>query len=62
MKRIFAVLFLVIFLVSFGAGYFMSVNSAGACNCAPCGKFNCPSPCFCQRIGPCACLTCVCNE
>lgn len=61
MKRSIAVILLVAFLVSFGAGYLMSIDTAGACKCT--GRcVNCQPPCFCDRVGPCQCLTCVCYE
>ena len=63
MKKLVTILLLAIFMVAFGVGYLVSVDTAGACKCSGrCSPLTCQAPCVCQRVGPCACLQCVCFE
>ena len=61
MKRSIAVILLVAFLISFGAGYLISIKSARAAPPCPtsCTEVRCPHMLNCVCSGPHNCCSCV---
>jgi len=60
-KKIYGLILLIIFSISFGTGFLISTETAGACNCVQRCKL-CPPDCLCVRSGPpCNCYECWCT-